>query len=299
MMLEYMLETYSFLPLPDHTLKIDMEKYLGEQLAWCEDDEFSSHFPYKETGLKKSFFRQKVITCDGNEYLTGPRYLDGNIKKPFIELVASSAPLTKRAAQLIYSVWQPMQANAIRLLRQCGSDMSGCVDQYIYAGNKTGLEAFQEYDDSGVFLQQATPSIINWCVQAVQSSYDDTYLKIPNMKNYIRPCDKEEIHESVKESQVFIIYHGTSPAGFIICKCERSGFISGYWITEEAILPEFKGSRLASIAQRILYSALPEKHTPVSLWGTIVNGNTPSIRSAERAGRKRVMEYVFLKEGDI
>ncbi|WP_431295640.1 GNAT family N-acetyltransferase [Rahnella sp. PAMC 25559] len=298
-MLEYMLEVFSYLPVSSFQLKAAMKTYINEQLTWCNDSKFTLQFPYKETGLQQSFFQQKIISCDDGEYLTGPRYIGGDIQKPFIELVAGSAPLTRRATRSIYAEWQPMGASSIRMLRPHDSTMCGRIDQYIYTGIRSEINTFSDCVGERVSLQQADVSMTGWCTQAIQEAYDDSYLKLPYLKQRVFPADEEEIHEAIKEAKLFIIYSGTSRVGVIICDQGQRGFISGYWITEEIILPEYKGKHLASRAQRLLYSVLPKHYSYKALWGTIVSGNTPSIRAAELAGRKCVMEYVFLKEGDI
>jgi len=185
------------------------------------------------------------------------------------------------------------------MLRPHGSTICGRIDQYIYAGISSERKSFWDCAGERVSLQQADVSMTGWCTQAIYDAYDDAYFKLPYLKQRVLPADEEEIHQAIKAAKLFIIYSGTSRVGIIICDQGQRGFISGYWITEEIVLPEFKGKRLASGAQRLLYSVLPKHYSYNALWGTIVSGNTPSIRSAELAGRKCVMEYVFLKEGDI
>lgn len=299
MMFEFMLNTFSGLPISGNQLRVDMKDYIDEQLAWCEDESFSSQFPYQETGLPQRFFQQKVVACYGDEYLTGPRYLGGDIRKPFIELVASSAPITKRAASRILDTWRPMGASSIRLLRRPVSESRGQIDLFVYANPTPEKAASSEHKADGIRLQRADMSMKNWCVQAICRSYEYTYLKIPGLKENIYPADEEEIVESIKAANAFIIYSGSSPAGVIICKQKRQNFISGHWITEEIILPEFRGKHLASSAQRLLYSSFQAHSPKTTLWGTIANDNIPSIRTAELAGRERVMEYVFLNQDDI
>lgn len=298
-MLEYMLETFSYLPVAGNLLRADMKNYIDGQLSYCDDRQFSSQFPYKETGVAQCFFQQKIIHGDGGEYLTGSKYLGGDLRKPFVDLVVSSAPLTKRAVTSILTAWMPMGASSIRLLRPHAANGCGNIDQYFYLGVSSRGTENPKYTGAGVHLQLADLSLQHWCFQALQQSCTGTYLKILYLTDRVYLLNENEIHDAITEESVFIILSDNSRAGFIICKPGRRAFVSDYWITEEIVIPGFRGKRLASAAQHALSSVLSQTHSPLVLCGAIVTGNAPSIRTAELTGRMRVMEYVFLKEGDI
>lgn len=58
-MLDYMLEQFSRLPVDSWLLRNGLKDYIDEQLLWCEDSNFSSNFPFRETGLPQDFFFRK------------------------------------------------------------------------------------------------------------------------------------------------------------------------------------------------------------------------------------------------
>jgi len=295
-----MLQQFSGLPVELKTLSKGLKAYISEQLRWCEDLDFSANFPYLERGLPQSFFQQKVITCNGNEYLTGPRYAGGDINKPFIDLVASSAPLTRRAAKAIMAVWHPLGAHSIRVLRIPNTENAGKIDQCFYAGVSANVNNDINFRQSTVFLEKATSKQLNWCMETATRSYSDTYLHLPSLKDKVLPVEADDLSDDIAEGNVYIIMLGDTRVGFIICEYGCRAFISGHWITEEVVLPQFKGQRIAAMAQNELYRIMDTTQAqPITLWGTIEKSNFPSIRAAENAGRKNVMEYVFMKEGDL
>ncbi|QDX31415.1 GNAT family protein [Dickeya poaceiphila] len=298
-MLDYMLEQFSSLPVEPGLLRDGMKNYIDEQLLWCEDSKFSSNFPFRETGLPQEFFLQKIISCDGNEYLTGPRYRGGDLRKPFIDLVASSAPLTRRAIASILDVWQPMGAGSVRLLRLVSEDTRGRADQFFYVGDSMHEKKEDVINGHAVHLERASLQSVEWCLKALELAYAETYSRFPFLKDKVVPADEEDIRDAIGDGNLFIILSEKSRAGFIICENGRRAFISGMWITEEIVIPRFRGKHVAGSAQQALLSCLGNLPQPVSLWGTIESSNLPSIRAAEHTGRKRVMEYVFLSDGDI
>ncbi|EMB4295552.1 hypothetical protein U9D55_003891 [Enterobacter roggenkampii] len=298
-MLDYMLEQFSRLPVDSWLLRNGMKDYIDEQLLWCEDSNFSSNFPFRETGLPQDFFLQKIISCDGNDYLTGPRYRGGDLKKPFIDLVASSAPLTRRAMASILDVWHPMGARSVRVLRPVSEDTRGCADQFFYVGGSVDEKKGAVISGHTVRIERACQQSAEWCLQALELAYAETYSSNPFLKDKVVPADEEDIRDAIKDGNLFIIVYEGSRAGFIICDNARRAFISGQWITEEIVIPRFRGKHVAGSAQQALLSFLSTPCTPASLWGTIESSNLPSIRAAEHAGRKRVMEYAFLYGEDV
>lgn len=298
-MLDYMVERFSRIPVEPGLLRNGMKDYIDEQLLWCEDSNFSSNFPFRETSLPQDFFLQKIISCDGNDYLTGPRYRGGDLKKPFIDLVASSAPLTRRAMASILDVWHPMGARSVRVLRPVSEDSRGHADQFFYVGGSMHEKKEAVISGHTVRIERACLQSAEWCLQALKLAYAETYSRYPFLKDKVFPADEKDIRDATNDGSLFIIVYEGVPAGFIICENGRRAFISGVWITEEIVIPRFRGKHVAGSAQQALISFLSTPRTPISLWGTIESSNLPSIRAAEHAGRKRVIEYAFLSGEDV
>lgn len=293
-MLDYMMKTFSSLPILKENLKVGLCDYLTEQLQWCKDPSFSSRFPFQETGLPQQFFQQKIIRSSGADYLTGPRYLGGDIHQPFIELVASSAPLTAEAAHHIFDAWQPLGANTIRELRQLKTHTTGQVDQQIYSRHVSTPSLTSISPDNEVTVVPAHAFNIKWCMNAIESAYSETLRQQPGLKKVLAPADEEDIREAIDSSELYIIQHNRIAVGLIAISAQRKGFVEGYWITEEIIIPESRGLGLAAKAQVALCRILENKPGPALLLGTITQQNTASVRTAQRAGRQPILEYAFL-----
>jgi hypothetical protein len=294
-MYAYMLDTFSFLPIPSSDLEYGLWRYLTTQLSWCNDANFSAQYPYIEMGLPQAFFQQKTIQVDGATYLTGPRYLAGDIRHPFIDLVASSAPLTAKAACEILCAWQPLHPLSLRSFARPAPHHAGILDQQIYGGPLHGDSA--ERDE--VLLVHADISDLSWCMKTLEVSYRETHRRLPAITPQLKPATTEDLRNSLLNNNVFIIHHRNNAVGLIVCEEGLRAFLSGYWITEEVILPEYRGMGLAAAAQRELKRLLSRKLGAGALLGTIATGNTPSMKTAERAGRIPVLSYVFQTKAEL
>lgn len=296
-MLDYMLQYFSFLPLPREQLKKGLTHFLKQQLAWCDDPDFSACFPFKETHQPQQFFQQKIIESERNTYLTGPRYINRNIHEPFIELVASSAPLTAKTAEQIFKTWQPLKAKAIRVLRRANTQNThdiGQIDQFIYARELSDNQAISTLIDKDCQITQASASDLKWCMQTIESAYQDTFLKLPQLRSRLEPSQTTTVQDAINNGDVFIIHYQQIPAGLLIHHFHTYAFIPGYWVDEKVILPEFRGRHLAAIAQNQLCRELSNNGRSNLLLGCIAGSNLPSIRSAQVAGRTALLEYAFL-----
>ncbi|WP_073583331.1 GNAT family N-acetyltransferase [Vibrio quintilis] len=302
-MIDHMLQKYAFLPYSRQTLKRNLERFLSQQLSWCDDPDFSARFPFQETGLEQAFFQQKVIHVNGQSYLTGPRYLGGDINQPFIELIASTAPVSTAAARKIFSDWQPLQAQHIRVLRQRETGLSkasqpGTTDQLIYIAPIPHSSQVQNRE-AHVSLRLAQPADSSWCLEAMEQSYQETLHQLPALKSHLSPTDPADLSDAIANREAFMIESHGNPAGFIIASPDAYAFVCGYCVIEEVIVPACRGKNLAATAQQLLSRQLLPAPGHHLLVGTIARDNLPSRRTAEKAGRKALLEYAFLREADF
>lgn len=291
--LDYMRDTFGVDPLIKREVEENLREFLVQQAAWCNDASFSVRFPYRELGLPQAFFLQKLTEHKGATYLTGPRYVNGDITRPFIELVASSRPLGKNAASEIFDVWRPLGAQSIRVLHRAGNPTPGIIDQSIYA-RAVPKDFAQLTHKLNCKLIIGTGADLEWCLNAMNVAYDATYKKFPGLSTEASCSDEEDILDALTGGNLFIILQSGHRAGFIICENKRRDFFTGNWILDEVVLPDFRGQGLAAAAQIELlknFYLLDQKH---ALLGTIVSGNFPSRRAAASAGRVSVLDYVFM-----
>lgn len=291
-MIKFMLSQYAELPVPQETLCSWLEKWISEQEKWCVDSTFSARFPWKETGLPQEYFLQRKLTIDGQQFLTGPRYRGGDINNPFIDIVASDSGTDWSVLKSVSQEWAQLQPQYIRILSPGHHKVQGVTDQLIYASCLPGVP---EYQDEALTLRPAEYTDFEWCRQALTEAYQYSLLAVPALKDRLYSVDDEELSDHLSAGNAYIIYEDEIRVGLIICERGEVAFLEGYRISEEVILPAFRGRSLASRAQRLLGNHLAHSGREMTfITGTIIPENLPSIKTAEKAGRRCVLRYEFL-----
>lgn len=292
-MLNYMHSYYERVPLSSDELKFQLKQWINVQVSRCTDEAFALMFPWKETGLPTEYFLQRQLKINGQSYLTGPRYKACNIDQPFIDIVAFDAPITSDVLMAVSKEWADMCPKYIRILVPEDCPLQGITDQLIYAFPVSVGSKFPK--DPGIHLDTASIADLDWCQNTFSEAYQSAWETIPALREHLLSVDEEVLINQISDGSVHIISEGSSRAGIIICEKQMEAFLHSFLITGEAILPTFQGRFLASKAQRALCQTLSPYSTNDSLlMGTIVPENLPSIRAAERAGRKCVLRYEFL-----
>lgn len=292
MMLRFMLSQYAELPLSKKILHCWLEKWIYEQEERCADSAFAARFPWKETGLPQSFFLQRKLCINGRYFLTGPRYKGGDINRPFIDVVASSAEIDDFALKAISREWAELKPQHIRQLMPNNATVQGITDQLIYASCLTNESKY--YDDA-LTLKPAARADFEWCRQALLEAYHYSWSTIPALSGSLHSVDSEDLGNHILNAHVYIVHEQGERVGLIICEQGKVAFLKGCRISEEVILPAYRGRSLASRAQRLLRKHLYQLSREVCLvTGTIIPENFPSIRTAEKAGRICVLRYEFL-----
>ncbi|MCW0346632.1 hypothetical protein NB703_004725 [Pantoea ananatis] len=291
-MLKFMLSHYAELPLPQKTLHSWLQKWISEQTERCADNAFAAGFPWKETGLPQSYFLQRKLCIDGQYFLTGPRYRGGDINRPFVDIVAWSADINDSVLKSISREWADLKPQHIRQLAPGNNPVQGMTDQLVYA---SCLFSQPKYHDDGLTLKPASSADFDWCRNALLEAYQHSWSTIPALSGSLCSVDNEELGNHISKGHTYIVQEKGVRVGLIICEKEKVAFLKGYQISEEVILPAFRGRSLASRAQCLLRNHLSHfSREDCLIAGTIIPQNFPSIKTAEKAGRTCVLRYEFL-----
>jgi|GEM_PF-7008249 len=310
-MLTYTIKTFApYLPITSETLQSNIDVYLEKHLDYCTDLDFARCFPWMELDLPLSFFLQHVIQSQGEYYLAGPRFFGGNIQRPFVQVIASTGPLTQAAAHDIIAHWAALNTETLQILRHANESVLGQVDQYLYmatAGDMVSKAQYSELADGknhqGIKVRRATIEDLDICMEIISKSFNDTHARYPILKERVTPCTKEEIGEGITSKDVFLIESSLapfdqnrrlSPVGLIYLVSGDEVFLDGYVMTEECVMPEARGHGLAAKAQIEIAKALAHKQSDALIMGTIDALNIASQKTAMHAGRSPLLRYEFV-----
>ncbi|MGJ8524468.1 hypothetical protein LMG33818_000176 [Halomonadaceae bacterium LMG 33818] len=310
-MLTYTIKTFaSHLPITSKTLQSNIDAYLEKHLDYCTDLDFACYFPWKELNLPLPFFLQHIIQSQGEYYLAGPRFFGGNIHKPFIEVIASTGPLTQTAAHDIIAQWGALDTETLQVLRRINEPILGHIDQYIYvasaedmARNAQHCEPTSTKNTQEINVYPATVANHDTCMKIITKSFSETHARYPVLKERVTPCTREEIREGIAAGNVYLIESTgidsaqnakAHPVGLIYLEYNTVAFLTGYVMTEESIMPEVRGHGLAAKAQIEIAKALAHKQSDALIVGTIDALNIASQKTAMHAGRSPLLRYEFV-----
>lgn len=296
-MLDYMVSLYRTVPVSSDCLSDWITSWLAQQQTRCHDHHFSADFPWRETGLPQHTFLQRELTVNGQRYLTGPRYLGGDPAQPFIEIVARDGPIDYAVASAIMQAWQPLKPLKLRILLPASHPDIGLNDQLIFISDSAALAAPPGEDIS---LVKAGRKDFPACLQAINHAYRASWHTLPHLRDQLMATSKQELREDIAGGHVLLIVWQGMLAGLMICVRRRLTFIEGFQIMDEVIMPGYQGRGLAARAQQLLLQQLHHHYGEKALLtGTILPGNTPSLRSAQNAGRRCVLKYQFFTPADL
>ncbi|WP_442797017.1 GNAT family N-acetyltransferase [Pantoea vagans] len=296
-MLNYMVSLYRTVPVSSECLSDWLASWLAQQQARCHDHHFSAAFPWRETGLPQHTFLQRELTINGQQFLTGPRYLGGDLAQPFIEIVARDGALDYAAAAAIMREWQAIRPLKMRILLPATDPDIGITDQLIYL-SVPGSHSASE--DREISLIKACRKDYPLCSSAIHRAYRASWHTLPHLRDQLMATSRQELRDDIAGGHVFLILWQGMVAGLIICVPRRLAFIEGFQIMDEVILPAYQGHGIAARAQQRLLQQLHHYcGHDTRLTGTILPGNTPSLRSAENAGRRCVLKYHFFTPADL
>ncbi|GME46149.1 MULTISPECIES: GNAT family N-acetyltransferase [unclassified Pantoea] len=296
-MLNYMVSLYRTVPVSSECLIDWLSSWLAQQQARCHDHHFSAAFPWRETDLPQHTFLQRELTINGQRFLTGPRYLGGDPAQPFIEIVARDGALDYAAAAAIMREWQTIRPLKMRILLPATNPDIGITDQLIYLSVPGSHSAS---DDDEISLITACRKDYPLCSAAINRAYRASWHTLPHLRDQLMATSRQELRDDIAGGHVFLILWQSRVAGLMICVPRRLAFIEGFQIMDEVILPAYQGRGLAARAQQRLLQQLHHYcgHDAM-LTGTILPGNTPSLRSAQNAGRRCVLKYHFFTPADL
>jgi len=296
-MLDYMVSRYQSLPVSPNRLRGWLITWLTQQQAWCRDARFSAAFPWRETGLPQRYFLQRELHIEGHRYLTGPRYLGGDPDQPFIDVVAMDGAINHQVACAIVQAWQALNPRYLRILLPAAHLAIGTPDQLIFLNHPESLSAITRPDIS---LLPATRKDYPVCLTTINRAYRASWRALPAIRHQLLATDKRELAKDIAQGNVFLIICQGMLVGLIICAMRRVGFIEGFQILDEVILPAYRGQGLAAHAQQLLLRQLHHRYGDSALLtGAILPGNAPSLRSAEKAQRRCVLKYHFFTPDDF
>ncbi|WP_018020503.1 GNAT family N-acetyltransferase [Corynebacterium ciconiae] len=247
-----------------------------------------------------------VTLIDGSWALSGLRFRNRDLDRPFVDVVATSAPPSVEALKLLADPevgplrhFEELQPRCLRItvpdpdrwvrqLAELGSGLAAEVDIYIMAESVAVLRAaprcasYSQVQLVACAADQAAP--------LVGEIYAECEKIAPLLLWWATPSTEQALGEAAEQGLLYVIRRDGEDVGVIAAREEHSYGLKGWVMEEKCVHPKAQGAGVSAAATQHLVEQLPELPgvaTPV-VWGHVSASNVASIRTAAAVGRKVV-----------
>ncbi|WP_071286904.1 hypothetical protein [Mycolicibacterium llatzerense] len=265
--------------------------WLDEQTAKVDNTDYARQFSDHITlpGVVPADYAHRIFDCRAGNLLGGIRFYRRNLDRPFVEVIAHSFTDLDALRDCVRSEWAMFRPLDLRLRIRPGRMTSPHVrlDVSIHAApyarmtppdGRVVLEPFQDVDEA---------------IALVQKRFEHMRDRQPDLYTNVTPAEPEDVRAWHTDDQLRAIVADNDIVGLLAIVPGAVDWILGDEVNEEIVDAAFTGRGYAAAAQSA-WAHTVAREPSVHLVGTIDHLNVASRKSAERAGRPRVLDDVFV-----
>ncbi|MCF6388998.1 hypothetical protein L2K20_18640 [Mycobacterium sp. MBM] len=245
---------------------------------------FSDHIHLP--GIGPDDYLHRLISTRWGRLLGGIRFYGRDISRPFVEVVAHSFADLGRLAEVVADEWEMFAPGAMRLhTAPAGLRHPRVVlDKTIHAARCREIRS----PTTAVTLTPVTR------IEPVLSLVAARYRELtPDLARNVAPAGADDLRRWHATGHLHAVCARASVVGVLAVAPGHIGWIDGEEILEEVVNAGHGGHGYAARAQAFWAAHLaPDRDR--YLIGTIDRLNTASRKTAEAAGRRRVLDRVFV-----
>jgi hypothetical protein len=265
--------------------------WLEGELARISDPEFARLFSdhIELPGVHTDDYLHRRICTSSGTLLGGIRFYGRDISRPFVEIIAHSFDDLSRLGDCVRHEWSMFAPPAIRLRTRPGrlNGANVTLDGSVYVArycdlrppaSHVWLESFDRVEDAEAIMN----------ARYRQLATDD-----PALARNVFPATATDLQVWHDSEQLRAVRTPDAIVGLLAVAPGQIGWIAGDEINEEIVAAEHNGHGYAALAQAAWAGQLAcDQHK--LLIGTIDRLNTSSRKTTQAAGRRRVLDKVFV-----
>ena len=273
---------------------------------------FSDHIDLP--GVAPLDYAHRYVRSHAGSLIGGIRFYGHDLNRPFIEVVAhdfggnddgaarSKSGWLSALVDVVAHEWSAFRPIHMHLRTPPGADVpqGGHIDTHVFVerygamtrpDGRVRLEAFANPNEAMAMVRERFAAMerdepqLRRNVFSIKPDYLNE-LHAGDRVHAILPTDRHSVLATESSS-------GGSPAGLLAIAPGGVDWIKGDEVMEDVIASEHAGHGYAASAQAA-FASLPANDQNELLIGTIDVLNVASRRTAERAGRINVMDYLFV-----
>lgn len=270
-------------------------RWLDQQVERIIDPSFARlftehiHLP----GVTSGDYNHRLIKADGGWLLGGIRFYSGDTNRPFVEIVAHSFQDWNLLRDCAAQEWDAFAPRHLRTLVPCETELptDGYVDMTVYAARYRDMAS----PDGRVSLIPFADA--EQAISMVAERYAELASADPALAQNISPAGAADLKRWQDENQMqairAVVDGRERTVGLFAAAPGTVAWIEGDEVCEEIIMAACNGRGFAASAQKA-WTARSNTDPDRLLVGTIDGLNFASRRTAARAGREAVLDYVFV-----
>lgn len=266
--------------------------WFAEQVEQIDNPEFARLFSdhIALPGVAALDYAHRYLRIGAGSLIGGIRFYARDLARPYVEIIAHDFEDMAALSAVVAAEWDAFAPRALRLRQKVGAGVpspQAHVDMTLYAARykdlrsvlaPVSLRPFAHPDES---------------LRLVQERFDHMAQTEPELRRNVSPSTEEELRVLWREGHLHAITFARCTVGAIAAAPGQIDWIEGDEIMEEVVAAAHSGHGYAASAQ-IALARLPGADPERLLIGTIDGRNFASRKTAERAGRQAVLDYVFL-----
>lgn len=265
--------------------------WLEGEVARVNDREFARSFSDHldvPGAVTDDYLHRRICTSSGS-LLGGIRFFGRDISRPFVEVIAHSFDDLDRLRHCVGREWSMFAPLALRLRARPGG-LSGphvVLDKTVHVASCRDMRP----PSSQVWLEPFDR--VGNAEAIMHTRYQRLAVDDPTLARNVFPATNADLQLWHTAGQLHAVRTAEAVVGLFAVAPGRVGWIEGNEINEEVIAVEHQGHGYAALAQAA-WAASTARDDSELVVGTIDRLNTSSRKTAEAAGRPRVLETVFV-----
>lgn len=266
--------------------------WLAEQMSFVDDAGFAQALAahVELPGIAVVDYAHRHLRTTRGELLGGIRFYGRNTARPFVDVLAHSFADIDALIDCVRREWSNFNAAYLRLRGkpQLLADRSDVIlDGTIHLARNQNMAPA----DGRVMLDRFDTA--EEAIGLVRTRYAHLADTDPALANNLSPAEPEDLRRWHRSDHLRAIRRHDKTIGVLAIAAGAIGWISGEEINEEVISEPHTGHGYAASAQSA-WAHCVAANTDLLLIGTIDRHNHASRATAQRAGRPRVLDDIFI-----
>ena len=265
--------------------------WLEVEAARTNDRDFALQFSdhIELPGITTDDYLHRIVRTPDGDLLGGIRFYRRNLSRPFVEIIAHGFDCLDRLRDCVRAEWSAFGPVSLRLCTKPGRirGAGALLDQSVFVARGGDLRR----SASPVSL---TPfANADAAIDMVSRRFAHLATHDPDLATDVSAQSPDELREWQRSGHLQAITFGDKAVGVLAVAPGTIRWIDGDEIKEEVIDVEHGGRGYAALAQAA-WADSPKRDPNRLMIGTIDGRNVASRTTAERAGRRRVLDLVFV-----